>query len=472
MLFSSTVFLFIFLPLTIAIYFLLKNNFRNTFLLFASLFFYAWGEQQLVLLMICSICINFLFGNIISNNISNKRIRKAKANLTISISINIAVLVYYKYFHFIISNLSFIGFDFNLNTSNITLPIGISFFTFQSISYLIDVYKQRVSGQKNIINLGMYIALFPQLIAGPIIRYSDINKEINTRKITLTLFNSGIRRFISGLAKKVIIANNVGLIADSVFAIAPVELSTKLSWIGIVCYTLQIYYDFSGYSDMAIGLGKMFGFNFKENFDHPYSSTSIQEFWRKWHISLSSWFKDYLYIPLGGNRKGETRTYINLLIVFLVTGLWHGANWTFIVWGLFHGAFLIFERLGLLTCIPKVLDPLKRVYTLLIVLIGWVIFRAETLDYALSYIGKMFSFSTGTNQTPYLYINSLVVTILIIGVLFSLPIKKHIVKVNSRFNFSIPQYTLIKHLSYLIIFIASICELAQSTYNPFIYFRF
>ena len=271
----------------------------------------------------------------------------------------------------------------------------------------------------------MYISLFPQLIAGPIVRYIDIAREIDERRINTSLFAAGINRFIIGFAKKVIIANNVGFIADQVFSVAPAELSTALAWIGIHFYSLQIYFDFSGYSDMAIGLGKMFGFNFKENFNYPYISTSIKEFWRRWHISLSSWFKDYLYIPLGGNRKGKYRTYINLLIVFFLTGLWHGASWSFVVWGLFHGLFLIIERIGF----GKVLLRFKflsRVYVLIVVIVGWVFFRADHLSYALEFIHKMFSFSAGKNAYPYLFMNNYVLVIILLGLIFSMPVKNYL----------------------------------------------
>lgn len=472
MLFSSTVFLFLFLPITLGIYFLLQDKLRNFFLLIVSLFFYAWGEHELVLLMMTSISMNYIVGILISNSNEKGNHSLSKIYLAIGTSLNLSVLIYYKYFHFIISNLSSIGFESNVDTSGIILPIGISFFTFQSISYLIDVHRGDVKGQNNIINLGMYISLFPQLIAGPIVRYSDINKEIDERTYSKESFNSGISRFIIGLSKKVIIANNVGLIADKVFEISPNDLSSSLTWIGIICYSLQIYYDFSGYSDMAIGLGRMFGFNFKENFNHPYISISIQDFWRRWHISLSTWFRDYLYIPLGGNRKGNIRTYINLLIVFFITGLWHGASWNFVIWGLFHGLFLMIERLGLLSKIPSKLSIIKRIYTLLIILIGWVIFRSENMEYAIQFISRMFSFSSGNNATPYLYINTFVVLNIVIGIVFATPLRGYLGEKIGSISMLFAYRSYLKHAIYIILFIASIFELAQTTYNPFIYFRF
>lgn len=472
MIFSTTLFLFIFLPIVLGLYFLINSNFRNIFILFASLFFYAWGEQLLVLVMMSSICINYVVGILISGLQKKEKNGQTNIALFIGVSINLLILGYYKYIHFLIDTLSQIGVQINVDLSSVTLPIGISFFTFQSISYLIDVYQKKVVGQKSIINLGMYISLFPQLIAGPIVRYADILSEIETRKVTTELFKDGISRFIVGFAKKVLIANNVGLIADQIFAIDPSQLSTASSWLGIICYTLQIYYDFSGYTDMAIGLGKMLGFNFKENFEHPYISTSIREFWRRWHISLSSWFKDYLYIPLGGNRKGKYRTYINLLIVFFLTGLWHGANWNFIIWGLFHGSFIVIERLNFVK-LPSKLNFLSRIYTLLVVIVGWVLFRSENLQYAIDFMKSMFSFSIGdTNNYPYIFLNNYVLTILALGIVFSFPLKTFIEQKLELLVKNKDIRDTILHSIHILVFIFSIMELAQTTYNPFIYFRF
>lgn len=471
MIFSSTIFIFLFLPIVLGFHFLIAKKFRNLFILLASLFFYAWGEHVLVLLMMGSICVNYIIGNVITEFQKEKKYNISKIALTIGIVINISFLGYYKYIHFFLDSLSQIGLNINLDVSNVILPIGISFFTFQSISYLIDVYRKTVSGQKSLLNLGMYISLFPQLIAGPIVRYADISKEIEKRRISASLFKDGISRFIVGFAKKILIANNVGLMADKVFAIAPDELSLSLSWIGIICYTLQIYYDFSGYSDMAIGLGKMFGFNFKENFNHPYISTSIKEFWRRWHISLSSWFKDYLYIPLGGNRKGKIRTYINLLVVFFLTGLWHGASWSFVIWGLFHGLFLIIERFSIIK-INLRYNILSRVYVLMVVIIGWVFFRADTLGYAMSFIRKMFSFSTGDNNYPYLFLNSYVLIATLTGIAFSMPLRKYMLSIFRPIITNNIVWETIKYSFLLIIFLLSIMELSQTTYNSFIYFRF
>jgi len=471
MIFSSILFIFLFLPIVLGVHFLIAKKYRNLFILIVSLFFYAWGEYLLVLLMMSSICINYIVGNVISEYQNKGNEKQAKAILILGTIINLSVLGYYKYIHFFLDSLSQIGIDLNIDVSNVTLPVGISFFTFQSISYLVDVYRKTVTGQKNLISLGMYISLFPQLIAGPIVRYKDIAKEVKSREITTSLFKTGISRFIIGFAKKVLIANNIGFIADKVFAIAPHELSTPLCWIGIICYSLQIYYDFSGYSDMAIGLGKMLGFNFKENFEHPYISKSIREFWRRWHISLSSWFKDYLYIPLGGNRKGKHRTYVNLLIVFFLTGLWHGASWNFVIWGLFHGTFIVIERLGLIKFLEKT-NLLSRVYTLLVVILGWVFFRVESLEDAISFIGKMFSFSSGTNNYPYLFINNYIIIVALVGIAFSMPLRKYIAQHTESVINNKRMLNMLKYSFLIFIFILSIMELAQTTYNPFIYYRF
>lgn len=468
MVFSSTLFLFIFLPATLLLHFLCPKKLRNGLILLVSLLFYAWGEQELVLLMCGSITFNYFIGRLIGTATG----KRSGIFLTLGILINLLVLIYYKYFGFVLENITQVfGYKSTFDSSTITLPIGISFFTFQSISYLMDVKKGIVKSQKNIISLGMYIALFPQLIAGPIVRYIDIAKEIQERTITLNGFQVGLSRFINGLAKKVIIANNMAVFADHLFALSPNELSITSAWIGVLCYALQIYFDFSGYSDMAIGLGKLFGFNFKENFEHPYTAQSITEFWRKWHISLSSWFKDYLYIPLGGNRKGKLRTYFNLSIVFFLTGLWHGASWNFIVWGLFHGFFIVLEKMNPIQ-LHQQFKGLKIGYTLLVVLIGWVFFRAPDLPSALAYIEALFIPSeTASNQEFLLYITPYSIFIFFIGLLFSTPLKR---KINTKLIQRVqPNLNTVFRLSFnLILFMLSIMELAQTTHNPFIYFRF
>jgi alginate O-acetyltransferase complex protein AlgI len=339
------------------------------------------------------------------------------------------------------------------------------------MSYLIDVYRKEVKSQKNLIHLGLYISLFPQLIAGPIVRYSDIFREIRERITTREMLESGIIRFIRGLAKKVIIANNVGLIVDETFKINVTDLSSFVAWLAIVCYSLQIYFDFSGYSDMAIGLGKMLGFNFKENFNYPYIAKSVKDFWRRWHISLSTWFRDYLYISLGGSRLGKYRTYVNLIIVFFITGLWHGASWNFVIWGLYHGSFLLIERIVTFT-LPEKYDLLKRAYLLLVVLVGWVFFRADNLDNAVHYLFKMFSFSAGTNNYTLTYVNFYSIFIIVTGIIFATPLRKVIAKqVNEKIKNETP-IAIIKLGVYLALLILTVFELAHATYNPFIYYRF
>lgn len=468
MVFSSTVFLFIFLPAVLIINFLLRHDYRNIFLLVVSLFFYAWGEGILVLLMIVSTCVNYLAGLGISY-FKNRVL--VKATLGLAITINLLFLIYYKYLNFIFDTFPFLSSLFAVNTSSIILPIGISFYTFHAISYLVDIYRKGLPGQKNFFDLGLYIAFFPQLVAGPIVRYSDIVDQLKHRTTDFNLFFEGAIRFIRGLGKKIIIANTLGLFADRVFDTPIKEIPTSISWIGIVCYTLQIYYDFSGYSDMAIGLAKMFGFHFKENFNHPYIAKSIQDFWRRWHISLSTWFRDYLYISLGGNQKGIYRTYVNLVIVFFVTGLWHGASWNFIIWGLFHGLFLVLERSNIIK-LDKFPVPLKHFYVTMVVMIGWVFFRAETLRDASRYLRVMAGIISGDNYSALISANYYTVVVFLLGILFCMPIRitwsTYIEKLTRAQNF----FLIGKCVFYFSLLLWCISELATSSYNPFIYFRF
>ena len=468
MVFSSTIFLFLFLPIILLGNFLLKQKYRNTFLFIGSILFYFWGEKTLTIIMLSSILINYTSG--IGISYLQKKERPVKPLLTLAIIANLSFLFYYKYFDFFIDNISYLGFKSSFEDSEIILPIGISFFTFQGISYLVDLYRKDVTCQKNIIHLGLYISFFPQLIAGPIIRYHDIASELKSRIITRNLFTEGLVRFIRGLAKKVIIANTLALIADQTFEIAPTDLPTTVAWLGIICYTLQIYFDFSGYSDMAIGLGKMLGFNFKENFNYPYISRSIKDFWRRWHISLSTWFKDYLFIPLGGSRNGTFLTYRNLLIVFFITGFWHGASYNFIFWGLFHGAFLIFEKTkgSLLNKLPNII---KHIYVLLVVIVGWVFFRVESFNDALVYLQHLFSPTTDGNYIPFIYVNNYFLFVLSLAIVFATPVRKLI---SQKFNSD--KFESIRLVStygfHFALLLFSIMELAQSSYNPFIYYRF
>ena len=461
MLFSSPIFLFLFLPFSLALYYLAPKKKKNIILLALSLGFYTWGEKEMVILILLSALVDYSAALIISTG-------KKRIGLLVSIIFNLGILAYFKYFNFIVSNINIV--------SNVVLPIGISFYTFQTMSYTVDVYRGHIKANKNFIDFAMYVTLFPQLIAGPIVRYSQIEKELKNRTTTTKLFTIGIQRFIIGLSKKMLIANNCAYFADAAFSLSENQSSALIAWIGIIAYTLQIYFDFSGYSDMAIGLGKMFGFNFPENFNYPYISKSIKEFWRRWHITLSEWFRDYLYISLGGNQKGNYRTYINLIIVFFLTGLWHGANWTFIIWGLFHGLFLIIERVGFGLFLKKQNRFLAHFYTLFVVVIGWVIFRSDNINQAINFIYTLFNFEASTNiGFLNFYLTKEVIIALILGLILSTPVYQ---KVNLYFN-KFKENTKLYKLSILsynagLILLLIICfyYIATDAYNPFIYFRF
>lgn len=484
MIFSSLLFLFVFLPTILILYFSAPIRARNFVLLVASLFFYAWGEGGYVLLMILSIAFNWAVALLIDT--TRKHGKSYHLILALGVFCNLGSLAFFKYGNFLVENLNVLLAVVSLQPITldpIHLPIGISFFTFQSISYIIDVYRNEVEPQEQPINLGLYIALFPQLIAGPIVRYKDIALEIANRRVTLQCFQYGIQRFVIGLGKKVLIANNVGAVADHIFSLPSETLPAGFLWIGMISYSLQIYYDFSGYSDMAIGLGRMFGFRFLENFNYPYSATSIQDFWRRWHISLSSWFKDYLYIPLGGNRKGKYRTYFNLLAVFFFCGFWHGASWNFIVWGLYHGLFLILERWWLGQLLEKIPRLLQHTYTVFVFMIGWVFFRAESLQMALSYLKGLGNF----NVTPYLdaqlfsTINNEYFLAFTIGLLFMFPLApkvlEKLISLGTKggylwriFFLTAKSVTIAAFLSGILVY--STAQLISGTLNPFLYFRF
>ncbi|MDX5322882.1 MAG: MBOAT family protein, partial [Exiguobacterium sp.] len=388
MLFSSTIFLFWFLPIVLILYYVSPRFLKNTVLLVASLLFYAWGEPIYTAVMLASIVMNYAFGLLVDNNRDNKK--KAKWLVAGMVAGNVLLLSVFKYTSFIIENVNAIT-GLELTDPKIPLPIGVSFFTFQAMSYVIDVYRKDGKVQRNPLDLALYISLFPQLVAGPIVRYQTVADEINDRKETMDDFASGIQRFVIGLAKKMLLANNAGYVADQIFSQNAGEMSMGLAWIGIIAYSLQIYFDFSGYSDMAIGLGRMFGFHFLENFNYPYISKSVSEFWRRWHISLGSWFRDYVYIPLGGNRGSAWKLYRNLAIVWILTGVWHGASWTFIAWGAYYGLFIMLERAFLGAWLKALPAPLAHAFTLFVVIIGWVFFRADDFPYALSYLSAMFN---------------------------------------------------------------------------------
>lgn len=484
MVFSSLVFLFIFLPITLFFYYIIGAKYRNALLLLASLVFFSWGGVSYTLILIFSILTNYIVGLLISKYLKTKY---ARYFLSIGVTLNIGILVVFKYANFLIENINIVFVNLNLNpidNENIALPIGISFYTFQALSYIIDVYRGETSVQKSLIKLALFISLFPQLIAGPIVRYHDINKQLSRRVINFDNFTAGIERFIIGLGKKVLLANSFALVVDSIFAMNPTDMSAIVAWLGVILYALQIYFDFSGYSDMAIGLGKMFGFDLLENFNFPYIARSLQEFWRRWHISLSTWFRDYLYIPLGGNRVGNFRLYFNLTLVFFLTGFWHGASWNFIVWGLFHGLFLIIERIGFGSFLKKLWSPLRHFYLIIVVLISWVFFRADDLTYALSFLKTMFGGSKLNSEFWMLneYLNTEVTIALIVGLFGSTTIfvfiQKSLLQQARRLSNKvyvksvIVTFEVIAGIGLFTILLISIIYLASNSYNPFIYFRF
>ena len=470
MLFSSMIFLWLFLPLVFCSYYLIDNRFKNILLLISSIIFYAWGGVSYSLIMLSSIIINYIFALLIDKAIEDNNLKNKKIYLALCIIINLSILGYFKYTNFIISIINSLSQNKIIELTNIVLPIGISFYTFQALSYVIDVYRGHNKAQKNIFNLALYISFFPQLIAGPIVKYHDIENQILNRNESLENIFYGIKRFIYGLSKKVILANMFALSCDEILKQPTNELGTALAWISAILYTLQIYYDFSGYSDMAIGLGKMFGFNFLENFNYPYISKSIKEFWRRWHISLSTWFKEYLYIPLGGNRKRKLFTYINLLIVFFATGLWHGASYNFILWGLFHGLFLVIERIFLGKLLEKnKLKFINHIYVIFVFVIGWVLFRADDLKHAFELYKLMFSYKESIYTVRYFFYPQTFVCF-IFGILFSGLFQSIFPKVREA-TFSSKVYILESVVQFILLFIC-IMYLVNGTYNPFIYFRF
>lgn len=471
MVFSSLVFICIFLPVVLILHAIIKNRkAKNGLLLAASLLFYVYGEPVYILLMLASTLVNYIGALLLEKH-------RSKLILILTLILNIGALVVFKYTGFIMTNINAL-LGLNLPIPEIRLPIGISFFTFQALSYVIDVYRQNVTAQRNYAKLLLYISFFPQLIAGPIVRYVDIAREIDERTVNVEKIAFGLRRFIVGLGKKVLIANAMGAAANYIFNHGAANLNILGAWIGAVAYLMQIYYDFCGYSDMAIGLGKMFGFHFKENFNHPYIANSIQEFWRRWHISLSSCFRDYVYIPLGGNRKGKVRTVLNRITVFFLTGLWHGANWTFILWGMFHGLLLLIEEfIPLIKKLPKFLG---RIYTLLAVTVGFVVFRADTIGEAGLFIGKMFSgfdFSAGTMSFALQALSPYFIFMLLAAIACCGPLRKltnRVSQLEGKETLT-RQEKVLQTASFLLAFLLlawCILRLAGGSYNPFIYFRF
>ncbi len=476
MVFSSILFLFRYLPVVFLLYFLLPKKFRNLLLFVSSLIFYAWGEPVYVVLMIFSTVVDYTHGRLVDRFKRAGNLKAARMVVASSMIINLALLGFFKYTDFILGTVNGI-FGTAIPMLNLALPIGISFYTFQTMSYTVDVYRGDAKVQKNIINFGAYVALFPQLIAGPIVQFKTVAEELDERHESFDDFSDGVTRFMTGLGKKVLLANSAGLIWDSV-AGANVSLETIASlpvlsaWIGILAYTFQIYFDFSGYSDMAIGLGRMLGFHFLENFNYPYMSKSITEFWRRWHISLGSWFREYLYIPLGGNRCGFAKQIRNISIVWLATGLWHGASWNFVLWGVYFGILLIIEKLFLLNWLKKMPAAVGHIYTLLLVIISWVIFAIEDLSRAFAYIGAMFGGSGILADPTSFYMLATNAALLIILAVAATPLPKMIArKLMTKLGTGVGA-AIVQNAAYIAIFIVSVAYLVDATYNPFLYFRF
>ena len=474
MVFSSLVFLCIFLPAVFLLYTVIPNlRVRNALLIIASLVFYAYGEPVYVLLMIGSSLLNYLCALWV-----DRGERKSKLALTVAVIVNLGVLGVFKYAGFFVSSINGVT-GLSIPVPEIALPIGISFFTFQALSYVIDVYRGNVGVQKNYFKVLLYISFFPQLIAGPIVKYRDINEQIDSRKQDIEKIARGFRRFVCGLMKKVLIANTMGQVADIMFAQDTSTMALPAAWLGAIAYIFQIYYDFCGYSDMAIGLGLMFGFEFKENFNYPYGAASVQDFWRRWHISLSTWFKEYLYIPLGGNRKGAGRTALNRMIVFFCTGLWHGASWTFVLWGLWHGAFLLLE--GFVPAIKKLPRVIGHIYTMLVVTLGFVVFRADTISYGFAYIGRMFtgfSMESSSMSVMLAQLTPWFILILVAAIIGCAPIRPLSDKIRSVLygKGSLTKgWQIVQIALYALAFVGlvwCILRLSPAAYNPFIYFRF
>ena len=464
MLFSSMTFVFMFLPVVCALYLLSNKRFHNPILLAASIIFYAWGEPRYLAIMLLTILINYAGAIAVEKFNSHK-----KFWLISTIVVDLGLLIYFKYFNFIIDNINNL-FHAHISALDVIMPIGISFYTFQALSYVIDVFRGDCKAQKDVYKLALYICLFPQLIAGPIVKYHDVAEQIEDREVNFDKVNTGVKRFIIGLSKKMLIANTLGAIADKIFTQPADTFSPLVAWLGSISYTLQLYYDFSGYSDMAIGLGLIFGFQFMENFNYPYISKSITEFWRRWHISLSTWFKQYLYIPLGGNRISKNRTYINLGIVFLLTGVWHGASWNFVFWGLWNGFFIILEKMtGWHNDTDKVpVKILKHIYTIFVFVLGWVMFRADNMTYAWTYLKNMFGLVPvhDITYTMMYYVDNVEIVTLLAGILCAMPIFRNMIYVENK------AAKLAVNAWLMVLFILSSAAIAASTYNPFIYFRF
>ena len=460
--------MFTFLPITLLLYYVSPRILKNSILLIASLVFYAWGEPVYVFLMIGTILADYFLAILIDKNKHDEG--KCKFIFIITIIFNVGILGFFKYFGFFIDNINSI-FHVNIPFEGLALPIGISFYTFQVLSYIVDVYLGKVEVQHNIINFATYVTMFPQLVAGPIVQYQTIETQLNTRKESVIKFGEGVERFIQGLGKKVLLANNIGMLWTTVSAMEISSISVLTAWLGIIAYTFQIYFDFSGYSDMAIGLGKMFGFDFMENFNYPYISKSITEFWRRWHISLGTWFREYIYIPLGGNRVSMPKQIRNIFVVWCLTGFWHGASWNFVIWGLYYGVLLFLEKFALKSVLEKLPNSLKHIYTMLLVIIGWLFFASEDLGFAVDYLKVMFFVSGNTIIDNagifYLYTNIIMMVILFV---FSTPVIKQILEnIARKYRDKLINPSLV--IYGLVLFLVT-AYLVNETYNPFLYFRF
>ncbi len=473
MVFSSLLFLFRFLPAVLLLYYIAPRKIRNLVLFLFSLLFYAWGEPKYVFLMLFSITMDFFMGQMVAKSKARNNRKAAKRFLTISIVVNLSILAFFKYADFIIGTINSVA-GLSLPMLSVPLPIGISFFTFQTMSYVIDVYKGATKVQKNWVNYGTYVSMFPQLIAGPIVQYKTIAEQMEHRKENASDFAEGIHRFLLGMGKKVLLANTIGLLCDAVMALEITQVPVLTAWLGAIAYTFQIYFDFSGYSDMAIGLGKMFGFHFLENFNYPYISRSITEFWRRWHISLSSWFKEYVYIPLGGNRRGVLLQARNILVVWMLTGIWHGASWNYVLWGVYYGILLMLEKFLLKPVLKHLPGVLQNVYTMVLVIFGWVLFKCEDLSYCFSYLKAMVGgFHAGWigRESMYLLRNYGVLLVILLFGCTMIP-KKMGQRITGKFGETSWIGLFLRIVWYGGIFLISLAYLVDATYNPFLYFRF
>ncbi len=501
MVFSSLLFLFRFMPLALLIYFIMPKKMKNAILFIISLVFYAWGEPVYVVIMLFSTVVDYINGALVSKYKIKGDMKKARFFVVLSVIINLGLLSFFKYIDFFINNLNVI-FGLAIPVTNLPLPIGISFYTFQTMSYTIDVYRGDAAYQRNIISFGTYVTMFPQLIAGPIVQYKTVDEQLRNRKITSDTFSDGIMRFICGLGKKVLFANNIGLLWDEISVLPLARISVLSAWLGITSFAFQIYFDFSGYSDMAIGLGKMFGFDFNENFNYPYISKSITEFWRRWHISLGTWFRDYVYIPLGGNRCGRTKHIRNILVVWALTGIWHGAGWNFALWGLYYGLLLIIEKYFLGSILDKCPSWVNHVYVILLTWIGWVFFAFDNLGTAIRYLGVMFGINaTSIADNSALFYFSQYAFILAILIFASTDLPKKIYAFfvsilrkraltsqdngntgsssdnpvypadNRDIAVSLPNQ-LLRSAYVIVVTLFVVAYLVDASYNPFLYFRF